>query len=163
MEHHHGSGNELFFFIISFDEMEDVFRDESFRVCSSYNAVDSRTSPISPTPPITRQTQTSILNSAAMQPSPYFHAAESTQKDRYDGQSSVAGFVFATLSENRCDSLFLFFLEMIDGCFVKLVALIEENAVIIAGVAIGIAALEVRRACSRNILAKPTIERVPPR
>lgn len=44
---------------------------------------------------------------------------------------------------------------MIDGCLNKLVAAIEENAVIIAGVAIGIAALEVHLtfhvAYSRNL------------
>lgn len=32
---------------------------------------------------------------------------------------------------------------MIDGCFSKLLVAIEENAVIIAGVALGIAAIEV--------------------
>lgn len=39
---------------------------------------------------------------------------------------------------------------MIDGCVVKLAAIIEENAVIIAGVAIGIAAIEVHQT-SRQI------------
>lgn len=36
-----------------------------------------------------------------------------------------------------------FSLEMVDGCLGKLVSIIEENSMIIAGVAIGIAALEV--------------------
>lgn len=44
---------------------------------------------------------------------------------------------------------------MIEGCLNKLVAAIEENAIIIAGVAIGIAALEVHLpfhvAYSRNL------------
>lgn len=35
---------------------------------------------------------------------------------------------------------------MIDGCFDKLMKLIEDNAVIIAAVALGIAALEVQEA-----------------
>lgn len=34
---------------------------------------------------------------------------------------------------------------MIDGCFDKLLQLIEDNAVIIAAVALGIAALEVQK------------------
>lgn len=37
-------------------------------------------------------------------------------------------------------------MEMIDGCLDKLVAAIEENSLIIAGVAIGITAVEVRQA-----------------
>lgn len=40
--------------------------------------------------------------------------------------------------------VWLCFMEMIDGCFDKLVAAIEENSLIIAGVAIGITAIEVR-------------------
>lgn len=39
---------------------------------------------------------------------------------------------------------FLLF-QMIEGCFDKLLQLIEDNAVIIAGVALGIAALEVQK------------------
>lgn len=34
-------------------------------------------------------------------------------------------------------------MEMIDGCLDKLVAIIEENSLIIAGVAIGVTAIEV--------------------
>lgn len=40
-------------------------------------------------------------------------------------------------------SLNLFLFQNIDGCFQKLLQLIEENAVIIAAVILGIAALEV--------------------
>lgn len=40
---------------------------------------------------------------------------------------------------------------MIDGCLDKLVAALEENSLIIAGVAIGITAIEVRRNFDSNI------------
>lgn len=46
---------------------------------------------------------------------------------------------------------FLVFLEMVDGCLDKLVNAIEENSLIIAGVAIGITAIEVRRDFYSNI------------
>lgn len=39
---------------------------------------------------------------------------------------------------------------MVDGCFDKLLQLIEENAVIIAAVALGIAALEVQETLLNN-------------
>lgn len=42
----------------------------------------------------------------------------------------------------------MFLFQMIDGCFNKLLQLIEENALIIAGVALGIAALEVKKKSS---------------
>lgn len=42
----------------------------------------------------------------------------------------------------------MFLFQMIDGCFNKLLQLIEENALIIAGVALGIAALEVKKSSS---------------
>lgn len=42
----------------------------------------------------------------------------------------------------------MFLFQMIEGCFNKLLQLIEENAVIIAAVALGIAALEVKKSTS---------------
>ena len=45
----------------------------------------------------------------------------------------------------KCNSHSLLFLfQRIDGCFDRLLQLIEENTVIIAAVALGIAALEVQ-------------------
>ncbi|TMS23697.1 Tetraspanin-8 [Larimichthys crocea] len=43
---------------------------------------------------------------------------------------------------------------MIDGCFNKLLQLIEENALIIAGVALGIAALEIAAMVVSMVLYK---------
>ncbi|XP_077575490.1 tetraspanin 34a [Stigmatopora nigra] len=45
-------------------------------------------------------------------------------------------------------------LQLVDGCFKKLLELIEENAVIIAGVALGIAALEIAAMVVSMILYK---------
>ncbi|XP_057698514.1 tetraspanin-1-like [Corythoichthys intestinalis] len=45
-------------------------------------------------------------------------------------------------------------LQLVDGCFQKLLQLIEENAVIIAGVALGIAALEIAAMVVSMILYK---------
>ncbi|XP_077460902.1 tetraspanin 34a [Stigmatopora argus] len=45
-------------------------------------------------------------------------------------------------------------LQLVDGCFKKLLQLIEENAVIIAGVALGIAALEIAAMVVSMILYK---------
>lgn len=39
----------------------------------------------------------------------------------------------------------VFFMQMIDGCLDKIITVIEKNAFIIAGVAIGITAIEVHR------------------
>lgn len=47
-------------------------------------------------------------------------------------------------------------LSAIDGCFVKLLQLIEDNAVIIAGVALGIAALEIAAMVVSMVLYKQT-------
>lgn len=49
------------------------------------------------------------------------------------------------LCQNR-----LFLLQAVGGCFDKLLQLIKDNAVIIAAVAVGVAALEVQKAVSNS-------------
>lgn len=122
-------------------------------LCSSLTAVGSTTTQISRTPPFSIQTDKPIHSFAAISPSPRFHARRAMQADRYDSKVQLQ---VSCLAQKQMEFLFFFlFLEMVDGCLGKLVSIIEENSIIIAGVAIGIAAIEVRHtfhlADSQNI------------
>lgn len=56
-----------------------------------------------------------------------------------------SGFILTLRETNVIFYFISFFLEMVEGCYIKLLTAIEENAIIIAGVAIGIAAIEVHQ------------------
>lgn len=100
--------------------------------------MDSQTTPTLLTLPLST-TLTCIQTTVATVQ--LLHASYNKQRIRYVSKSSC-GQKYPTFAPT--DVVWPSFLQLVDGCLENIIQLIEENALIIAGVAIGIAVLEVR-------------------
>lgn len=119
--------------------IQDVYL-KSFASCSSWSAVDSQTTATSlalPSSARIKFSHSSVATALCL------HATKPMQLSRYDSKSS-SGQKYPTFppSDIFCTPPSF---QNIDGCLESIIRLIEENSLIIAGVAVGIAVLEVLR------------------